>query len=308
MKKSIFAILIAAIICFAASCSGEKPKDSSSTDSLSSEETSSESSSDVDSQIASSESSEVISGDTTTTSSNSSSSAATTKPSSTTKATTQSATAATSGNTVVVNSLTAAQLDAIPKESNLKKWDIAWAPTPTGTFFDFYDTESSSTAIWRGAKIEASAFDDADWGLIINAFETQDNETPGAYIYNKADVNGMKSLEIIARCNKDSVLSGRGAFRVKAVCKNNGTYVVNTLKINFSDNQKAQTDASFKQDSNGWVTFEAPPKNDKCDSFMFDLSALAGKTDVVFFVEANDRMESGTNLADRVIICAIRME
>lgn len=245
-------------------------------------------------------------------------SSTTTSSKSTVKSSAASSSKASSQSTVKDNidvySMKAAQLDAIPKETVLKKWDIAWAPTPTTTFFDFKNNYSTATPIWRGGKFAASAFDDAQWGLIMNSFETANDDKAGIYIYNKADVAaGSKTLEIIGRCNTDPVnLSGRGAFRVSAIYKKDGKYTVQVLKVNFSENQVAQADAAFKQGADGYVTFEAPPKNDKCDAFLFDISSLAGKPNVIFLIEVNDRMdtkgEGGANLADRLIIAAIRIK
>ncbi|GBF76850.1 hypothetical protein PA598K_05358 [Paenibacillus sp. 598K] len=71
--------------------------------------------------------------------------------------------------------------------------------------------------------------------------------------------------------------------------------------------QLGDTVALLAQNAQGWVTFEAPPTADASDSFAFDLTALAGKSDVSLFIEANDRMEAGGNRADRVIVLAVRI-
>ena len=71
--------------------------------------------------------------------------------------------------------------------------------------------------------------------------------------------------------------------------------------------QTSDSAALFAQNAQGWVTFEAPPTADASDSFVFDLSGLAGKPDVSLFIEANDRMEAGGNRADRVIVLAVRI-
>ncbi len=211
---------------------------------------------------------------------------------------------------IVLNNVYNTTLDTIPGETNLTRWDIAWGGTPTSAFFDLNQTASGEAIIWRGGKTANSAFADAGWGLIMNALEQQDDELPGAFIYNKTDIaSGKTELQIIARSNPaDTYLSGRGALRIQAAYKDeNGNYMVAPLVAQLTPAQLSDTAALFAQNSEGWVTFEAPPTADVSDSFHFDITALAGKQEVIFFVETNDRMETGTNLADRIIILAIRV-
>jgi hypothetical protein len=212
---------------------------------------------------------------------------------------------------IVLNNISNATLDTLPGETNLTRWDIPWGGTPTGTFFDLNNTAAGQAVIWRGGKTENSAFSDAGWGLIMNAYEQQDDDLPGTFIYNKTDVAaGATKLQMIARSNPaDTFLSGRGAFRVQAAYRQeSGHYIVAPLVAELTEAQLSDSSASFEQNAEGWVTFEAPPTADVSDSFLFDISALAGKPEVIFFVESNDRMEAGTNLADRVIILAIRLQ
>jgi len=210
----------------------------------------------------------------------------------------------------VLNGIDSATLDATPGERDLDRWDIAWQGTPTGSFFDLNGTAMAQAAIWRGGLSGGSAFADAGWGLIMNAYETADQDQPGAYIYNKTDIPAdATDLRVIARSNPaDSHLSGRGALRVRAAYRgSNGLYTVVTLPVALSAAQTSDSAALFVQNAQGWVTFEAPPTADASDSFAFDLSGIAGKPDVSLFIEANDRMEAGGNRADRVIVLAVRI-
>lgn len=314
MKRKMISILIlftASTILFTSCSKGSSNSDSSSADQSSVAIESSSDSISESSIESTSEVSNTISESTVISSSVKSTSSS--KTSSTTQSVSISQTSQFSGvDTISVNSLNAAQLDAIKKETNLMRWDIAWAPTPIEEFFDFDNNVSPATPIWRGVKNAESVFENGDWGLILHALKASNSDTPAMFMYNKADISTTaKEFQVIARSNPLSKLvSGRGAFRIKVAYKVNGKYTVENLKVIFSDNQKAQTSADFKQGADGYVTFEAPPKSDKSDAFQFDISNLLGKKDVVFFVEANDRMdtlgEGGVNLPDRVIIAAMR--
>jgi len=310
MKRKIiliFVLFTVSVFLFSSCSKGASKSESSSVD----ESTAiSEESSDASSEESYEETSN--SGDESVTLSTSPSSSVKSTPSSKTSSITQSSQVISGVDNILVNTLNATQLDAIKKETNTMRWDIAWAPTPIEEFFDFDNNASPATPIWKGIKTGTSVFENGDWGLIMQAFKDVNNDNPALLIYNKTDIPASaKEFQAIVRSNPLSdLLSGKGAFRINVAYKVNGKYVVENLKVIFSDNQKAQTSADFKQGANGYITFEAPPKSDKSDAFQFDISKILGKKDVVFFFEVNDRLDTlgagGVNLPDRVIIAAMR--
>jgi len=201
---------------------------------------------------------------------------------------------------------------ALAKETNLARWDFAWGGQgATTSLIDFAGTALPTDVIWRGFQFEeTSVIADAGYGAVLNAYETTDDDEAGIAMYNKTDVSANATgLVVVARSAAvTDVLSGAGAFRVVAYYHDGTNYVSEVLNVVLTG---SQVTLGMAQDENGWVTFPTPPTIDADDLFTFDLSGLADKTDVVFVIEANDRIDStgttGSNLADRVIVLAVRI-
>ncbi len=214
----------------------------------------------------------------------------------------------------VLYGLTETMLNSIPAETDLQRWDVAWGSHPGEYVADLFDLSNTATVedvIWRqvNPSDSQSVLADAGYGAILNALETEDNDTAGLAIYNKVSFSDdAESLEIIARGTPnganggDPSLSGRGMFRVSLLIPTENGYELHIL---------TQSTDNYPQDENGWITYEEPPVVDQKDAFMFDISAFAGIENVIVVIEANDRMDTvgdgGTNLADRVMILAVRI-
>ncbi|MDY0010484.1 MAG: Ig-like domain-containing protein [Candidatus Izemoplasmatales bacterium] len=212
----------------------------------------------------------------------------------------------------VYDSLLASDLDALAKETNLARWDFAWGGQgATTTLIDFGGTAVPTDLIWRTTAFnETSVVADAGYGAILNAFEAEDNADAALGMYNKTDISALADkLVVVARGQQVAdTLSGQGQFRVRVFYKDGDVYVSSYLDVELTASQVA---AGITQDANGYVTFDTPPTIDVDDLFTFDLAALNGITDAIFVIEANDRMDttgsSGENLADRVLILAVRI-
>ena len=212
----------------------------------------------------------------------------------------------------IYTSLTAEDLDAIPAETNLARWDFAWGGQgASATLIDFAGTALATDAIWRCMSfVDSSVIVDAGYGAVLNAFEDSDNIDPAVAMYNKADIPAnAESLVVVARGQAVAdTLSGAGQFRVKVFYLSDDEYTSEILTVSLTASQVA---AGITQDSNGYVTWDTPPTIDVDDLFTFDLSGLAGTPNAIFIIEANDRQDTtsstSTNLADRVLILAIRM-
>ena len=214
----------------------------------------------------------------------------------------------------VLYGLTTDMLDQIPAETNLSRWDVAWGDHPgefVGDLFDLTNTAEVTDVIWRqvNPKSSGSVLADAGYGAILNAFETEDDDVAGLAIYNKVSLpEGAEFLEVVARGTPnganggDPNLSGRGMFRVSLLILGDNGFELNVL---------TQTTENYPQDANGWISFEEPPVVDQKDAFLFDITAFAGVENVIVVIEANDRVDivgpDDTNLADRVIILAVRI-
>ena len=212
----------------------------------------------------------------------------------------------------VYDSLLAGDLDALAKETNLARWDFAWGGQgATTSLIDFGGTSLPTDLIWRTVAFnETSVVADAGYGAILNAYESADDSDAALGMYNKTDISAAADkLVVVARGQQIAdTLSGQGQFRVVVYYKDADVYVSEVLTVELTASQIA---AGMSQDANGYVTFDTPPTVDVDDLFTFDLSTLAGVSDAIFVIEANDRIDTtgaaGENLADRVLLLAVRI-
>ena len=173
-------------------------------------------------------------------------------------------------------------------------WNFAWDGNPVAGKVDFAGTAGADSKIWKTGVEGNAAHGDAGWGVQLAPTGVGSN----AYLYAKLDVpaEGISQFRIWAALLKNADWSGNAAIRVVAAYKDaDGNYVREILvPINEAAQFYNEEDGTVRISGNDWGVDGIP------DGMMiYGLGNLAGKEDVVIFVEAIG-IEDGTT--DHVIV------
>ena len=197
--------------------------------------------------------------------------------------------------------MTAAELDALAcieagefGDYMNVRWNFAWDGNPVADKVDFTQTAGADSKIWKIGIVGNSAFGDAGWGVQMAPTGVGSN----AFMYTKLDIpaEGISQFRIWAALLKNENWSGNAAIRAVAVYKDaDGNYVRETLvPINEAIQFYNEEDGTVRISGNDWGVNDIP------DGMMiYGLGNLAGKEDVVIFVEAIG-IEDG--ITDHVIV------
>ena len=197
--------------------------------------------------------------------------------------------------------MTAAELDALACSEAGEfadymnvRWNFAWDGNPVADKVDFTQNAGADSKIWKIGIVGNSAFGDAGWGVQMAPTGVGSN----AFMYTKLDIpaEGISQFRIWAALLKNETWSGNAAIRAVAVYKDaDGNYVRETLvPINEAAQFYNEADGTVRISGNDWGVNGIP------DGMMiYGLGNLAGKEDVVIFVEAIG-IEDG--ITDHVIV------